>query len=196
MLQGGAICLTVHFKPLWAKECPKFGIAHALALGLAPWLAAEVGSPLLYSVIHCVHTWTLHMCDLQCRCPPWLAQERSVLQSKQHNMQCTLLQGILLDVSIIHPRCSTYVAAAPRTWGAAATLRDRSTYKAHAGHLHHGRTFVPASVETYGHLGKPFMRYIRTLSNTASARSLAATRGSFPASARRELSMALGQSQG
>lgn len=34
--------MTVHFKPLWAKNCPKFGIAHALALGLAPWLAAEV----------------------------------------------------------------------------------------------------------------------------------------------------------
>jgi ufm1-conjugating enzyme 1 len=29
-------------KPLWAKNCPRFGIAHALCLGLAPWLAAEV----------------------------------------------------------------------------------------------------------------------------------------------------------
>lgn len=32
----------IHFKPLWAKNSPHFGIAHALCLGLAPWLAAEV----------------------------------------------------------------------------------------------------------------------------------------------------------
>jgi len=42
MYRGGKICLTVHFKPLWSKNVPHFGIAHALALGLAPWLAAEV----------------------------------------------------------------------------------------------------------------------------------------------------------
>ena len=42
MYRGGKICLTLHFQPLWRKNFPKFGIAHALALGLAPWLAAEV----------------------------------------------------------------------------------------------------------------------------------------------------------
>jgi len=42
MYRGGKICLTIHFKPLWAKNVPHFGIAHALALGLAPWLAAEI----------------------------------------------------------------------------------------------------------------------------------------------------------
>jgi ufm1-conjugating enzyme 1 len=42
MYRGGKICLTIHFKPLWAKNAPHFGIAHALCLGLAPWLAAEV----------------------------------------------------------------------------------------------------------------------------------------------------------
>ena len=42
MYRGGKICLTVHFKPLWAKNAPKFGIAHALCLGLAPWMAAEI----------------------------------------------------------------------------------------------------------------------------------------------------------
>jgi ufm1-conjugating enzyme 1 len=36
--------LTIHFKPLWAKNAPHFGVAHALCLGLAPWLAAEVPS--------------------------------------------------------------------------------------------------------------------------------------------------------
>ncbi|GAX78398.1 hypothetical protein CEUSTIGMA_g5840.t1 [Chlamydomonas eustigma] len=42
MYRGGKICLTLHFKPLWAKNSPHFGVAHALCLGLAPWLAAEV----------------------------------------------------------------------------------------------------------------------------------------------------------
>ncbi|CEO98064.1 Ubiquitin-fold modifier-conjugating enzyme 1 [Plasmodiophora brassicae] len=45
MYRGGKICLDVHFKPLWAQNVPHFGIAHALALGLGPWLAAEI--PLL-----------------------------------------------------------------------------------------------------------------------------------------------------
>lgn len=42
MYRGGKICLSDHFKPLWARNVPKFGIAHAMALGLAPWLAVEV----------------------------------------------------------------------------------------------------------------------------------------------------------
>ncbi|PFH34666.1 putative Ufm1-conjugating enzyme 1 [Besnoitia besnoiti] len=42
MYRGGRICLDVHFAPLWQKNAPKYGIAHALALGLGPWLAAEI----------------------------------------------------------------------------------------------------------------------------------------------------------
>lgn len=42
MYRGGKICMTDHFKPLWAKNAPKFGIAHAMALGLGPWLAVEI----------------------------------------------------------------------------------------------------------------------------------------------------------
>ena len=42
MYRGGKICLDIHFVPLWAKNQPKFGIAHALAGGLGPWLAAEI----------------------------------------------------------------------------------------------------------------------------------------------------------
>lgn len=34
MYRGGKICLTDHFKPLWARNVPKFGIAHAMALGV------------------------------------------------------------------------------------------------------------------------------------------------------------------
>ncbi len=42
MYRGGKICLDIHFAPLWSKNTPKFGIAHALALALGPWLAAEI----------------------------------------------------------------------------------------------------------------------------------------------------------
>jgi ufm1-conjugating enzyme 1 len=42
MYRGGRICLDIHFQPLWIKNAPKFGIIHALALGLSPWLAAEI----------------------------------------------------------------------------------------------------------------------------------------------------------
>lgn len=42
MYRGGKICLTEHFKPLWARNIPKFGIGHAMALGLGPWLAVEI----------------------------------------------------------------------------------------------------------------------------------------------------------
>lgn len=34
MYRGGKICLDVHFKPLWGKNAPHFGIAHALVLGV------------------------------------------------------------------------------------------------------------------------------------------------------------------
>lgn len=42
MFRGGKICTSDHFQPLWAKNVPKFGIAHAMALGLGPWLAVEI----------------------------------------------------------------------------------------------------------------------------------------------------------
>ncbi|RLN05893.1 hypothetical protein BBJ28_00007591 [Nothophytophthora sp. Chile5] len=38
MYRGGKICLTIHFAPLWQKNVPRFGVAHALALGVRPQL--------------------------------------------------------------------------------------------------------------------------------------------------------------
>lgn len=35
MYRGGKICLTDHFKPLWGRNVPRFGIAHAMALGVS-----------------------------------------------------------------------------------------------------------------------------------------------------------------
>ena len=34
MYRGGKICCDIHFNPLWAKNSPTFGIAHAMALGV------------------------------------------------------------------------------------------------------------------------------------------------------------------
>lgn len=42
MYRDGAICQTVHFEPAWARHAPRWGVAHALAAGLGPWLAAEL----------------------------------------------------------------------------------------------------------------------------------------------------------
>jgi ufm1-conjugating enzyme 1 len=36
MYRGGKICQDIHFAPLWQKNSPKFGIAHALATGVCP----------------------------------------------------------------------------------------------------------------------------------------------------------------
>ncbi|KAI6188101.1 Ubiquitin-fold modifier-conjugating enzyme 1 [Aphelenchoides besseyi] len=52
MYRGGKICLSDHFKPLWARNAPKFGIAHVLTLGLSPWLAVEVPSLVERGVIN------------------------------------------------------------------------------------------------------------------------------------------------
>ena len=58
--------------------------------------------------------------------------------------------------------------------------------RGHNGHYHPGYTFIPASVETYGYLGKPLVRYLNTLSGVAAARRPALTNGSFLAGAHRD----------
>lgn len=34
MYRGGKICCDIHFNPLWTRNAPTYGIAHALALGV------------------------------------------------------------------------------------------------------------------------------------------------------------------
>ena len=80
--------------------------------------------------------------------------------------------------------------------GFAAAKRDALKYRGHNGHYHPGCTFIPASVEAYGYLGKPLVHFLNTLSEVAAARGPALTKGSFPAGARRELSVALIKCQG
>ena len=80
--------------------------------------------------------------------------------------------------------------------GSAAAKRDAVKYRGNNGHHHPGHTFVPASVETYGYLGKPLVRYLNTLSEVAAAPGPAVTKGSFLAGALRELTVALIKYQG
>ena len=35
MYRGGRVCMSDHFRPLWTRNVPKFGIAHAMALGVS-----------------------------------------------------------------------------------------------------------------------------------------------------------------
>jgi hypothetical protein len=124
----------------------------------------------------------------------------------------------LLDVSMIHTCCLNYIAAASKMRGTAAALRDRSKGacgpSAPRSHLctckrqdvrasrqaHHAVLFMWSHrcVETYGHLSKLVLCYLRALTDIARplARSLVVTRRSIIASAHRKLSVALVQSQG
>ena len=102
----------------------------------------------------------------------------------------------LLHVSLTHPQAATYVTDAAAMQGSAAAKRDAVKYRGNNGHHHPGHTFVPASVETYGYLGKPLVRYLNTLSEVAAAQEPAVTKGSFLAGAHRELSVALIKCQG
>ena len=52
--RGGKICLTDHFKPLWARNVPKFGIAHAIALGVSIHSLILLSFPLSSYNIHII----------------------------------------------------------------------------------------------------------------------------------------------
>lgn len=78
MYRGGKICLTDHFKPLWARNVPKFGIAHAMALGVSLEISHWIDFILFLSLIY----FSLQL-------GPWLAVEipdmieKGVIQYKE-----------------------------------------------------------------------------------------------------------------
>ena len=72
-------------------------------------------------------------------------------------------------MSLTHPQAATYVTDAAAMQGSAAAKRDAVKYRGNNGHHHPGHTFVPASVETYGYLGEPLVRYLNTLTEVAAA---------------------------
>jgi hypothetical protein len=104
----------------------------------------------------------------------------------------------VLNISITHHSCATNVHQAAQRPGATATRRDRDKFRGIEGHALEGQTYVPASVETYGYLGKSLVQFLSQLSEVAAQRTLGLTKGCFLASAYRELSFALvrGQKQG
>ena len=73
----------------------------------------------------------------------------------------------LLDVSLTHPLASTYGTDAAAMQGSAAAKHDSVQYRGNDGHHHMGHTFIPVSIETYGSLEKPLVRYLNTLSEVA-----------------------------
>lgn len=72
MYRGGKICLSAHFKPLWGKNVPHFGIAHALALGVSSIILLSCSLALFVSSFT-VLSLPLRMCGAQLA--PWLAAE-------------------------------------------------------------------------------------------------------------------------
>ena len=101
----------------------------------------------------------------------------------------------LLDVSITHPRATTYVAGAAARQGSDAEKRDPVKRREHNGQ-HPSYSFISASVEAYGYVGKPPAYYIKTISEVAAGRGATVTKGSFLASIHCELSIALVCCQG
>nr|CAD7392045.1 unnamed protein product [Timema cristinae] len=94
MFRGGKICLSDHFKPLWARNVPRFGIAHAMALGLWGWgkQAAQYYSVLPVTNIMC---WLFTSRPCTCMCPspqaacgPHSAPDTS--PSKRHHLPANL----------------------------------------------------------------------------------------------------------
>jgi Reverse transcriptase (RNA-dependent DNA polymerase) len=91
----------------------------------------------------------------------------------------------MVDVSVTHPAAATYAARAAREVGAAAAERDAHKRRLYAGRGT-GQDFdlVPFSVETYGRLGGPAMRFLRTLAEVASASGRVTKRAAMEASLR------------
>ena len=88
------------------------------------------------------------------------------------------------------------MADAAAMQGSAAAKRDAVKYRGHNGHHHLSYAFITASVETYGYLGRPIVRYLNSQSEVAAARGPAVTEGSFLAGAHWKLSVALIRCQG
>jgi hypothetical protein len=71
------------------------------------------------------------------------------------------------DVSVIHPGASTYCAVAAKTDGSTATRRDADKTALYRGYGAGCYRFVPLTVDTFGRLGKPLMKFITYVSDQA-----------------------------
>ena len=95
----------------------------------------------------------------------------------------------ILDISVIHPCAASHIKHAKSDPGWAAAMRDEAKRKSYAAGGYEGYAFVPFSVESYGRLGQPAMKFLKKLSRDSGLQG--ASQHAFFASALRELSVAL-----
>jgi len=74
--------LTVHFKPLWARNAPRFGIAHALAMGVrsrtctrARYVVVAVAHSSLHSWDVFVRSFVRVACTVACCWDSWSGRQ-------------------------------------------------------------------------------------------------------------------------
>jgi hypothetical protein len=104
--------------------------------------------------------------------------------------------AVHVDVSVVHPAADSFVGAAARAPGAAAAARDlhkRNLYLRRG--FDRGFELVPFSVESYGRLGEPAMRFLATLAATAASGGRVSQRA-FMEGALRLVSVALCKGNG
>ena len=94
------------------------------------------------------------------------------------------------DVSVVHPCAITYMRAGARKEGGAATVRDAAKRAQYATADPTGYAFTPLSTESFGRLGKPAMKLLSKLAETAGDGGVRPKDG-FVAHALRELSIGL-----
>jgi hypothetical protein len=100
-------------------------------------------------------------------------------------------QGICIaDVSVIPPLSINSLSAAAASAGAPAARRDHQKRTTYAGVELNGYSFVPFSVESYGHIGQHAMKLLHQLGDEAAGPG-GVTRASFVAGTLREFSVGL-----
>ena len=70
---------------------------------------------------------------------------------------------------MVYPAAATYVDAAARAEGSAATVRDQAKHKQNKNSDPLGNASVPLSTGTFGRLGKPAMALLNKLAECPSA---------------------------
>jgi hypothetical protein len=96
----------------------------------------------------------------------------------------------IADISITHPLAINTLAAAATTAGAAAARREQQKRATYSRVEPNGYPFVPFSVESYGRIGQPAMKFLHALGDEAAGPG-GITRTSFVAGALWEFSVGL-----
>jgi hypothetical protein len=99
---------------------------------------------------------------------------------------------VVTDVSVVHPAANSFFQQTAHTAGAAASLRDASKFRKYGGGGQvAGGSFTPLSMESYGHLVRPAMQLLQTLTAASATAGSDVTTSSFVTGVLRELGVAL-----